>query len=550
MRRVNHDVVRLRGRNVRRRHIGEENSDEENQQGFPLNQEAAEGFNDDEIDRAEAPDVEEPAPPEGEEAVPGVGNPPPNVEEPVPGVGNPPPNVEEPVPEDVPLPELDFLPVDSSESEPEPEPESDPEPEPEVPMPGFVPLADDDSSEEGNPRPRANVAIGRMRRELTGNEKLILFDADDRDNRIVTRSPRLTISQLVEELPANLSEGHIDLMIMRSVTNGKRGEPAYQVKYSNAKNRNQTNSTPYSRLILCKVMNVEEPNHLVYIMVTKEYNRDIFDGIMHYRDNGVISIGSIVRMMYPGSIEIILKDDIPVIVTKSVLKPILYPKKIRTVRIKYNVESNVPLAFVLNNATLDVLNSWLAETSCNGYFCDKQCLKELVLSGRGCSCYAWPDNKTNMIAMHRIVIKSSDLMEDMKIDEFSSLKFSNLYQTKPFPASLKKSNMAFSAKFNQLKKSIKKNMKLINQNGGFTVIGWYKRGVIMDKTILQYYDNASPEVKRYLDREEAEVDSGKLTFHPVSIQPTDKRFTQAGNVFNNALKANLFDVSELNHMNY
>ena len=55
-----------------------------------------------------------------------------------------------------------------------------------------------------------------------GNEKLDLYDADDRDNRIITRSPRLTISQLVEELPAHLSEGHIDFMIIRSVINGKK----------------------------------------------------------------------------------------------------------------------------------------------------------------------------------------------------------------------------------------------------------------------------------------------------------------------------------------
>ena len=106
---------------------------------------------------------------------------------------------------------------------------------------------------------------------------------------------------------------------------------------------------------------------------------------------------------------------------------------IRSIKIKYNVESNVPLTFVLNNATLEALNIWLAETGCNGYFCDKQCLKELVLSGRGCSCYAWPDNKTNMIAMHRIIIKSPGLMEDIKTDEFSSLKFSSLYLEQTFP---------------------------------------------------------------------------------------------------------------------
>ena len=72
----------------------------------------------------------------------------------------------------------------------------------------------------------------------------------------------------------------------------------------------------------------------------------------------------------------------------------------------------------------------------------------------------------------------------------------------------------------------------------------------MDKTVLQYYENAAPEVKSHLDKEEAEVDSGKLTFYPVSIRPSDKRFMQTRNPFYDALKRNLFDVSELNHMNY
>ena len=70
MRKANEDVVSLRGRNVRRRQIQEEESDE-GENNFPLNQEAVEGFDDDEtqVDPLEAPGVEEPAP--------GVVNPPP-----------------------------------------------------------------------------------------------------------------------------------------------------------------------------------------------------------------------------------------------------------------------------------------------------------------------------------------------------------------------------------------------------------------------------------------------------------------------------------------
>ena len=70
MRRENEDVVSLRGRKIRQRQIEVEESDE-GENNFPLNQEAAEGFDDDDtqVDPLEAPDVEEPAP--------GVDSPPP-----------------------------------------------------------------------------------------------------------------------------------------------------------------------------------------------------------------------------------------------------------------------------------------------------------------------------------------------------------------------------------------------------------------------------------------------------------------------------------------
>ena len=50
-------------------------------------------------------------------------------------------------------------------------------------------------------------------------------------------------------------------------------------------------------------------------------------------------------------------------------------------------------------------------------------------------------------------------------------------------------------------------VEAINDNGGFTVVGWYKRGKIEDQS------NESNE-----DRDK--VEAGEISFHVISVQPT------------------------------
>ena len=51
-------------------------------------------------------------------------------------------------------------------------------------------------------------------------------------------------------------------------------------------------------------------------------------------------------------------------------------------------------------------------------------------------------------------------------------------------------------------------MEFINQKGGFTVIGWYKRGEINDMSN---------------DDSNNEVESSEIGYHIVCIYPTDKK---------------------------
>ena len=76
-------------------------------------------------------------------------------------------------------------------------------------------------------------------------------------------------------------------------------------------------------------------------------------------------------------------------------------------------------------------------------------------------------------------------------------------------------------------------IQLINNNGGFTVIGWYKKGLINDKGLIAPQNNnatggsgGQQSNGNYNNGNDdaAQVDSGGLSYHIVNILPTNRDF--------------------------
>ena len=94
-------------------------------------------------------------------------------------------------------------------------------------------------------------------------------------------------------------------------------------------------------------------------------------------------------------------------------------------------------------------------------------------------------------------------------------------------------------------------LQLINNNGGFTITGWYKRGSMNDKGLLAPRNdnaNSTTQNSHYNNNNEqdaAQVGSGELTYHIVNIVPTNRDFldveTDLGALLNNAK----FDTSTI-----
>ena len=86
-----------------------------------------------------------------------------------------------------------------------------------------------------------------------------------------------------------------------------------------------------------------------------------------------------------------------------------------------------------------------------------------------------------------------------------------------------------------LEDSIMEVTNYTNENGGWTVIGWCKKGIIDDQSLIGMTE----------DGEQAQVDYGNLKFHIVSLIPTNRSFLDKEYVGGITLETKKFDVKTI-----
>ena len=82
----------------------------------------------------------------------------------------------------------------------------------------------------------------------------------------------------------------------------------------------------------------------------------------------------------------------------------------------------------------------------------------------------------------------------------------------------------------------------VNYYGGWTVVGWYKRGVINDKSLLDSTNNAS---NYQSNNDNNEVGSGNLGFHIVQLIPTDRSLLDNRSEYGRELESLKYNVSNI-----
>lgn len=345
------------------------------------------------------------------------------------------------------------------------------------------------------------------------------FDRSLINSPVFTRTRAISITEMSgEELPDDIDECHINLRLLRIITPAQ--EQVVTVYSKNRRgpaannNRGPSSKVQYNRLFLCSVVGstVQECRHLVYVMQQqKSLHKNIWHRSLEYRDNGVITIGRMFRLLQPHKIDSEI-GGIPCV--SSDLAAIVMEDAYPLLSVPIDLGASSSSSFVLNGATIKVRRTLPLSTNCSGFFCDRQRVKEILEAGKGCGCYHVQTYLNPIAITHDIHVTPANADHNIiKVLNFSSMKFTSIYMKGYFNKSVDPGLIQLTNSYWTLRTCVKKIETLVNDNGGWTVIGWYKRGMINDKSLL------SAEVSV-----EVSVEASVMTHHIVSLFPTNPAF--------------------------
>ena len=347
---------------------------------------------------------------------------------------------------------------------------------------------------------------------------------------------RLQDLQREDAIEQDLDFKYLDLQIMRIVIPTNKDTAKF---YHGRRSNNQT-TIRFTRLFLMRVVTDtirEDHKKVAYVMEARNMNQNLFQNALQYRDNGAITVGSVLRYASPYPITTYMRNNIPMLNSNTSVVVLKTPRSFLPIPMMGVIEANKTEAFVITRAQLDVFTTTPVSTSCRGKLCDKQRVNDWNnTKTKGCGCFEMHANAPSMALLHTIRVTNTRTEQTLDMPHFSSTNFSNLYMTGTVPpsASCTVLDKAHHEQGIRLIDCMNDCVNFINNHGGFTVIGWYKRGLIDDKSLITLNDGETEQVQ-----------SGDVSHHIVSIMPSEHGFLERRSQLHRALTSRKFDVHNM-----
>jgi len=323
-------------------------------------------------------------------------------------------------------------------------------------------------------------------------------------------------------------KGIMYLQLIRVVSGSNTGQSnmtAYQSYFKNNNKKDGSMNSQYYRLFLFRDI-TSKTGEVVYVVEGKNRNDRIWGRSPALRDNGGVTIGTYVCIMNPLPVTSWFCNEIPIIESRGSAFVMKQSGGAMDVHMDSSIGTNVTRCFVQNGAKVDVLSTDVHTTKCSGLFCDRQRSMEISRGSRSCGCYSMNIRVSSIALLHRVEVSASGV-HLFSMDDFSSLNFCNLYLKTPFSWNIRANLLDFTHAYYKLQECIENTIDYINSNGGFTVIGWYKRGEINDISN---------------DDSQNEVESSEIGHHIVSIYPTNRDIVKL-----DEFKTKQFDISGISN---
>ena len=266
-------------------------------------------------------------------------------------------------------------------------------------------------------------------------------------------------------------------------------------------------------------------------MMSSDQNKRLFHRDLMLRDNGVITIGSYIRVLAPLPIDRNMTG-IPMIRTFFPVIAMERPAEVHLIILNSYIEANQSGVAILNDAILTITRTTPIQTTCTGKHCDKQRpLDWTNTPNRGCGCWGTTSIGTSNIAlMHNLRVEYGR-NNVITMNNFSSSKFNTLFMDGPLPPNTNVSSLEQTESAFVLEDAIENCVNYINQHDGFQVVLWFSRGEINDQSLVGL--NA---------QEEAQVDAGRLNYHIIEILPMDFDILDRNTLFGRSLNRLKFRI--------
>ena len=390
----------------------------------------------------------------------------------------------------------------------------------------------------------------RRRVERPPSNLVPLNDAMLRSNEILTFRNHCTLRDINEtQVNAHVRTGKrfLDFQLLRIVLMSPN-KPTVMVYRGPNKRGTGSENQGKGRMFLCRVFDIRDDDasgELVYFMQGENnVNKSLFLRENKWRDNGILTIGTYFRILAPEYITQYMNNEVPMITTTKPAIIMKQPNTVSSVIIR-SLSVNMSRAYVVNGAELFVKQVEAIDAVCNGNLCDKQRIGQ-VRSGK-CGCYHFVQiSKTGVVFNHSIVVTPFDAgAADVQIEitdmSFSSQRFSQLYLTKPLPNNITLSQIQDTDEMDSITDKVIDLSNYVNDNGGWTVIGWYRLGMVTDKAL------ADENQSSYRDQPtvDTQVEAGETKFHIVSLYPTNELFNTRGSAHYLQLNNNKIDTENI-----
>jgi hypothetical protein len=267
------------------------------------------------------------------------------------------------------------------------------------------------------------------------------------------------------------------------------------------KRAKNNNSAPYDRMFIFGDVN-DPPNCFVVVCETARESRMLTEFSFNE-----IAIGRVFCMLEPRrTSKFIGNGDLPIVSLTEALVPLTMADKPKVLPTAISVPGDVgkQMFFVYHNVPIQLSYFYVAtdDVSCSGLLCDRQ---HRLKQNSSCACLHTGKVNKPIVADFNVHFQrggAGGQTESITVERCRSMRTTVLFFD-DFTSFQQLSREETTQRGMGVRKKVREMVNVVNGNGGWTIVGWCKKGEVTD---------AANKFEK--------IESDDITFHVSLLQPT------------------------------